>query len=111
VCKNLQKLRDEASKSDLVKETNTILQRSNNLDRQSLDAHVARKCNVNIGAFIVKLHIKNKGWGQVGAAGPKKSNQLSNPTNKQSSGERSRDTRVGGRGNASYNTARERGGG
>ena len=119
VRKNLRKLRDESPKSALAKETTAILQRSNNLDRKSLDALVAKKCNKIIRASIKKTEgktppkeqrSKNKGRGHVGAAGPKQSDK-SNPSKKQSAGKKSRDAGVGGRGNASSNTARGHGGG
>ena len=119
VRKNLRKLRDELSKSALAEETNAILQRSDNLDRQSLDALVAKKCNEIIRASVKKKEdkappkeqrSKNKGRGHVGAAGPKKLDN-SNPPKKPSAGKKSRDAGVGGRGNVSSNAARGRGGG
>ena len=119
VRKNLRKLRDESSKSDLAEETTAILQRSDNLDRQSLDALVAKKCNEIIRASVKKTgdkarpneqRSKNKGRGHVGAAGPKKLDN-SNPPKKPSAGKKSRDAGVGGRGNVSSNAARGRGGG
>jgi hypothetical protein len=119
VRKNLRKLCDESSKSNLAEETNAILQRSDNLDRQSLDALVAKKCNEIIRASVKKTgekalpkeqRSKNKGRGHVGAAGLKKSDK-SNPPKKPSAGKKSRDAGVGGRGNASSNAAKGRGGG
>ena len=110
---NLRKLRDDSSKSALTKETTAILQRSDNLDRKSLDDLVAKKCNEIIRASVKKAEGKTppkEGRGHVGASGPKKSDK-SNPSKKQSAGKKSREAGVGGQGNASSNAARGRGGG
>lgn len=124
VRKNLKKIRDEASKSALAEETTAILQRGDNLDHASLNALVAKTCKTIIGASNNSKkkgekvqqqsgqHAKKDARGQVGAAGQKKSDPPANPSKKQKSkGSRGKEPAVGGRGNASSNAGRGRGGG